>query len=157
MNDPIFTSALDLETRPTERRRVIVVISDGQVADDWTPFHKGSTIHSLKETRDRLVQRQIQMYGVAVGNALLDGPTSILHLYADATGGDVYRAPTENAMETAFSRITEQARHQYVLGYVSNNEVPGMLAVTRKIEVKVNRPGLKVNHRKSYLQYPPPK
>jgi hypothetical protein len=55
------------------------------------------------------------------------------------------------------SQIIVQARHQYVLSYVSNNEIPGMLAVNRKIEVKVNRSDVKVLHRKSYLQYPSPK
>src|SRR6266516_3912848 len=37
-------------------------------------------------------------------------PSSIPML---STGGDVYSGRTQNAMETAFSRITEQARHQY--------------------------------------------
>ncbi len=157
LNDPIFTSAVELEARPAERRKVILVVSDGQVADDWNPLvHESSIVHSFKETEDRLVQRQIQMYGIAVGNALAEGTTSILHAYADATGGDVYRGATQSAMETAFPKITEQARHQYVLSYVSNNKVPGTVAVTRKIEVKVRRPDLRVSHRKSYLQYPPP-
>ena len=53
------------------------------------------------------------LYGVALGITLLEGRTSILHTYAGSTGGDVYSGRTQNAMETAFSRITEQARHQY--------------------------------------------
>ena len=155
LNDPLFSAAIDLEGRPAEHRKVIMIISDGQVANPTTlPFQKGAEVHSLNETQERLVQRQIQVYGVAVGNALLEGPTSILHAYADATGGDVYRAPTQNSIEAAFPRITEQARHQYVLSYISNNEIPGLLPVNRKIEVRVNRPNLKVSHRQRYLQYP---
>jgi VWFA-related protein len=148
LNDALFRAALDLEERAPENRRVIVVISDGQVA--------GKTVHSLQETRDRLAQNQIQTYGVTVGMALLEGSTSILHSYADLTGGDVYGVRTQDAMEAAFFRIMEQARHQYVLGYVSNNETSGLLPVTRKIEVKA-RTGLSVFHRKSYLQYPQPR
>jgi VWFA-related protein len=147
LNDAMFTAATDLEKQPQERRRVILVISDGQVA--------GNTIHTLEETQDRLVRGQIQTYGVTVGMALLEGSSSIIHTYTSITGGDVYRARTQNAMETAFSRIMEQARHQYVLSYVSNNEVAGELPVPRKIDVEVRRSGLKVNHRKTYLQYPP--
>jgi hypothetical protein len=57
-------------------------------------------------------------------------------------------------MENAFSLITEQARHQYVLSYVSNNEIAGQLPVLRKLEVKTTKPGLRVHHRTEYLQYP---
>jgi hypothetical protein len=157
LNDPVFTAAEDLVGRAADRRKIIVIVSDGQVADDWSPVGKGSTVHSLDDTRNRLIERQIQVYGVALGNALFEGNSSILHAYATATGGDVYTARTQKAMDTALSQIIVQARHQYVLSYVSNNEIPGMLAVNRKIEVKVNRSDVKVLHRKSYLQYPSPK
>jgi len=149
LNDAVFTAARDLESRSADKRKIIVIISDGQAA--------GKPVHSLQDTRDRLVQSQIQFYGVAVGTALIEGPASILRAYADATGGDVYRARTQNAMETAFSRIMVQARHQYVISYVSNNEVPGLIAVPRQIVVKANRPDLKNIHRKSYLQFPRPR
>jgi hypothetical protein len=157
LNDPMFMAAMDLESRPADRRKVILVVSDGQVANPTgLPFQKGAEVHSNQETQDRLIQKQIQVYGVSVGNALLEGSGSVLNLYAGATGGDVYRAPTQSSMEAAFPRITEQARHQYVLSYVSNNEVAG-LPVNRNIEVKVNRPGVKVSHRQRYLQYSAPR
>jgi VWFA-related protein len=146
LNDALFEAALDLEKRKRETRKTVIVISDDQAA---------RAVHSLEETRDRLVQNQIQVYGVILGFGLLAGPTSILHAYAEATGGDVYSGRNQKAMETAFSQITEQARHQYVLGYVSNNEVKGRLPVVRKIEVKASRPSMNMSHRKSYLQYPP--
>jgi hypothetical protein len=83
----------------------------------------------------------------------LDLAGSVLGGFADATGGDIHSGRTQAGMDAAFARITEQARHQYVLSYVSNNEVAGRLPVWRKIEVRA-KPGLKVNHRKTYLQYP---
>jgi hypothetical protein len=43
----------------------------------------------------------------------------------------------------AFARIVEQARHQYVLAYISNSVVLGSSPVNRKIEVKTDRRGLK--------------
>lgn len=158
LNDPLFTAAADLATRSMERRKVIVILSDGQVTDGATLLSKGKTVHSLEYTRNQLVQDQIQVYGVAIGNALLEGPTSILHAYADATGGDVYRGRTQDALEEAITSIAEQARHQYVLSYASNNENTGPSPVTRKIEVKATSLSpLTVSHRKSYLQYPRPK
>ena len=77
---------------------------------------------------------------------------------AMSTSGRRKRGSSSTYVETderSDPTITEQARHQYVLGYVSNNEVRGELPVVRKIDVEVNRPGLSIHHRKSYLQYPP--
>jgi VWFA-related protein len=145
LDDAMFTAATELENRAPGKRRVIITISDGQVAHSE---------HSMEEARARLVGSQIQVYAITVGLGLIGGPTSSLRAYADATGGDVYGGRTQNDMESAFAHIAEQARHQYVLSYVSNNEVSGRLPVTRQIEVKVSRPGLTVRHRQSYLQYP---
>jgi len=150
LNDPLFMSAVDLNKRPPEQRKVVIIISDGQIPEDNTK----KQVHTMKRTKDQLVLDQIQVYGVAMGNALLEGPTSILHMYANATGGDVYRGRDRYAIEENLSKITEQARREYVLGYVSNNEIRGLLPVNRKIEVKVLTPDLNVHHRKSYLQYP---
>src|SRR5262245_9928098 len=142
-------AAVDLERRPKERRRIIIVISDGGVPDD-----NKRIVHTTSHTRDRLEFDQIQVYGIAVGNALLEGPTSILHFYASATGGDVYRGHDRYDIEDALTAITTQARREYVLGYVSNNEVHGLLPLTRKIKVEAIADDLKVHHRSSYLQYP---
>jgi Ca-activated chloride channel family protein len=158
LNDPLYAEASDLATRPMERRKVIMIISDGQVADGATLFSKGKAVHTFAHTRDRLVQDQVQVYAISMGNALLEGPSSILHAYAEATGGEVYGGRTQDSLESAIASITEQARRQYVLTYVSNNENSGLLPVTRKIEVKAtSQSPLTVSHRKSYLQYPRPK
>jgi hypothetical protein len=77
-----------------------------------------------------------------------------LTAYAQATGGDVFGGGSTTAMERGFANITEQARNQYVLGYVSNNEVRGRAAVFRDIEVRTRNPNLRVTHRKGYMQYP---
>ena len=53
-----------------------------------------------------------------------------------------------------YSRATEQARNQYIIGYLSNNKPPGDEAVFRNIEIKMARAGLEVMHRKGYFQYP---
>jgi hypothetical protein len=50
-----------------------------------------------------------------------------------ATGGDVYAGTSTKSIEAAFNRIVEQARYQYVLGYVSNN--PAEAATFRTITV----------------------
>jgi VWFA-related protein len=144
-NDAVFTASRDLEKRSPDYRKIIVAVSDGQDA-------KG--IFQAQDILPRLVRDQIQFYAVTVSVPVMDRVMSTLSSYANATGGDVYSGRTEKGMQNAFARITEQARHQYVLSYVSNNELTGSLPVQRKIEVKADRPGLKLHHRSEYLQYP---
>jgi Ca-activated chloride channel family protein len=145
LNDALFTAASDLEKRPEENRKILVVVSDGQTA------HSGVAVD---QARDRLVKDKIQVYAVTVGIGILGGSVSELQSYAGSTGGDVYDGRSQTAMENAFASIGEQARYQYVLSYVSSNEVVGAESVVRKIEVKTTNPQLKINHRKTYVQYP---
>lgn len=146
LNDALFAAAEDLEKRGPNNRKIIIAISDEQTA-------KSS---SLRLIRDQLIRHNIQFYGVTVGMPLMDEGISPLHTYAYATGGDVYSGKTRDGMETAFAQITELSRHEYVLTYVSNNEVSDLLPVMRKIEVQTTTPDLKINHRSSYWQYPQP-
>jgi hypothetical protein len=145
---PLFTAATDLEARPVGRRKMIVVFTAGS---------GGEGNRSVEEIRERLGHAQVHMYVVLVGHFFTVAPTSDLRKYAEPTGGDVYRVTDDDratALPTTFARIIEQARHQYVLTYVSNNVVPGPLPVNRKIEVKTNRRGLKSSYRTGYLQHP---
>jgi hypothetical protein len=82
------------------------------------------------------------------------GSFGILSDYARAAGGEVYPGTSTKSVETALTAITEQARYQYVLGYVSTNET--RLAVSRTIEVKTKSSDLTVTHRSGYVQYPKP-
>ena len=145
LHDAVFEAALALEARPKDHRKIILLVSDGQVS--------GYT-HSMQETTERLLKSQIQVYAVGLDFSVLEGRFGVLSSYARATGGALYNSVTTNGIESAFNRITEQARNQYVLGYMSNNEVPGLEPVFRTIEVRSRNPKLTVTHRKGYLQFP---
>jgi len=146
LHDAIFEAADQLRTRSENRRKIILLVSDGQV--------RGSNKHSLEKNTDFLLQNGIQVYSVSVDFALLEGSLSALNSYARATGGDVFGGDSAKEMETAFSRITEQARNQYVLGYLSDNKPRKTGGVFREITVKASRQDLKVTHRKGYIQFP---
>lgn len=143
MHDAIHDAALALQSRPANRRRIIVVISDGKDI--------GST-HTLAENTDLLLNQEIQFYAVSMSFATF-GSFGLLSDYARATGGDAYPGTSTTSLETAFNQITEQARNQYILGYVSNNTA-GESAVFRKIEVRMRSPKHKATYRKGYMQYP---
>lgn len=155
MHSAIHEAATALQERDPERQRIILLISDGTVSEPQTSVIPGRTINSFDKNVDLLLKNQIQVYSVDARSALLEKPSGMLDAYAKATGGDVYGGGDESDMAFALRRITEQARTQYVLGYVSTN-TPTRLGINRKIEVKVGDPDqrLKVNHRRGYLQLP---
>jgi hypothetical protein len=66
---------------------------------------------------------------------------------SDETGG--FAAINSNDFSSAFERIQKENSSYYVLGYYPTNERrDGRL---RKIEVRVNRPGIEVRYRKGYV------
>lgn len=146
LHDAIFEAADQLRARSDDRRKIIFIVSDGQVS--------GANKHSLEKNTDFLVQNGIQVYAVSTDFALREGNLGVLSSYARATGGDVYGGGSTKDMEMAFSKITEQARNQYVLGYLSSNKPRKVGGIFREINVRANRPNVKVTHRKGYIQLP---
>jgi VWFA-related protein len=146
LHDAIYDAAMALRDRPRDRRKLIMIISDGQIS--------GTNKQTLEKNIDLLLRHDIQVYAVATDFALLEGSYGALGAYARATGGDTFNGASVKSMETAFSRITEQSRNQYILGYYSSNTVPGILAVQREITVRTAFSNQKVIHRRGYLQYP---
>jgi len=74
-----------------------------------------------------------------------------LHALADKTGGRLYQANDTRQLDDAFTRIAEELRRQYTLGYypkassVSDGE-------RRAIRVRVRQPNLAVKARNSYVK-----
>ena len=112
----------------------------------------GQNDHSYEEITNLLLRDEIQLYAVTQDSGALEGRFGVLSALANATGGESFRGLTTNSMESAFARITEQARNQYVLGYVSTNEPVGGLPTIRTIEVRGRDPKWKITHRKGYTQ-----
>lgn len=143
--DALHEAAKALENRPTGRRRIIFIVSDGRVTAD-------RNTHNFDEITDLLLRDNIELYSVNTDTDPIDRKFGVLGSLTRATGGDEYRGLNTAAMENAFSRITEQARNQYVLGYHSTNELHGAVPVVRTIEVKGRNPKWDIKHRKGYTQ-----
>ncbi|CAN5370271.1 hypothetical protein BH23ACI1_BH23ACI1_28900 [soil metagenome] len=75
-----------------------------------------------------------------------------LRVLADLTGG--IAVINQNDFSRALRRIDNETSDYYVLGYVSSN--PDPLKKRRRIEVKVNRPGVHLMHRTEYTLRRPP-
>jgi VWFA-related protein len=157
LNDAILQAALDLSRREPTRRKVIFVVSDG------TEYRSSATYGEVLKV---LLTNQISVYAVGVGGAAIPGygqaqkihiPKTglygdILPRYAVATGGEVLNELNQSAIEQAYSRLTEEARNQYTIGYTTRATPSSQY---RDIEVRIDKPGLKVTAKQGYYPLPP--
>jgi Ca-activated chloride channel homolog len=141
LDDAVYTSAQLLRDRGRDRRKIIVLISDGQ---NGIRANKVSYDDAVKE----LLRTGISVYSVAVGSAFFDRKFNRLVNYAHASGGEVYFAAKQNTMEELYAQVTEEARHQYTLAYSPSGTDKGK--DYHEIDVRVERPGLKVVARQGY-------
>jgi len=152
LNDAILAAAKELSTRPKGRRRIIYVVSDGK--------ENGSKA-TLKEVLRYLETNKIAVYGTAVGTSALWGEgfisrlhlpftmyDNILYAYTAATGGTLDSERGTDGIEKSYARIAEEARTQYTLGYLSHESIYD--SKFRKIEVRLDRPGLEVIAKRGY-------
>jgi len=143
LDDAVHYAAEMLRPRSKERRKIIVVVSDG------TNDHHNQW--SFNNTLQLLFSANVTVYAVSV-----DSPADVLALrgagrlsqYATPTGGDVIAASSPNRMEALYSKLVEEARNQYTLGFDPTNTVGHGNCHT--IEVRVERPGLNVTARRGY-------
>ncbi len=78
-----------------------------------------------------------------------------LHGLAEKTGGRLYQANDSAQLAQAFSRIAEELRRQYSLGYYPQNYSQSSAAQSgerREIKVRVHQPNLAVRARDSYAR-----
>jgi VWFA-related protein len=108
-----------------------------------------------------LETNQVAVYGTLVGDSTRwgEGYMSRFHLpftmydnllakYTLATGGTLDSERGLNGIERSYGKITEEARNQYTLGYLSHE--PMIDGKFRKIDVRVDRPGLEVIAKTGY-------
>jgi Ca-activated chloride channel family protein len=76
------------------------------------------------------------------------GADEYLQQLADMSGGIVERADKLGDLKAAFGRIADELRHQYLLGYYPTNKQKD--DKSRKISVRVVRPGVVVRARPAY-------
>jgi VWFA-related protein len=152
LNDAVLAAAKELSTRPQGRRRMIYVISDGKEYGSKATY---------KDVLHYVQANKIAVYGTLVGDSARwgEGYVSRLHLpftmydnrlagYVLATGGVLDAEGSMNGIEKSYAKVTEEARNQYTLVYSSHE--PLIDGKYRKIEVRVNRPGVEVVAKKGY-------
>lgn len=160
LNDAILRASLDLSRREKGeqgvRRRIIFVISNGR--------EYRSSAH-YEDVRRVLLSQNITVYALGVDTAALPiydklnrvrvpgfGYGDVLPKYVSDTGGDMFAEFDRQAIDAAYTKITEVARNQYTLGY-NTRATPS--SSYRLIEVRVHRPNLVVRAKEGYFPLPP--
>ena len=140
VDDAIHAAAQLLRGRDRERRKVIILVSDGVDARTNT--------YNYDQTLALLLSADVSVYAVGTDAALLRRGASPLSRYARATGGDTYFVNNAPALSRAYAQVAEEARHQYTLAYVPTGT--DRTQNYHSIEVRVRRPGLEVLSRDGY-------
>ncbi len=147
IDDAVFTAAQELRRRSRNRRKVIVMISNGQNA----PGNR----NSYESTLEAILSSEIVVYGIAQGTALLYRKMNSLTKYAHSTGGAVFYPVKSGSFPGTYQKIAQMARNQYVLGYVPQNDVEKV--TFRRISVRIKNKEIKagnVRNRKGYYSVP---
>jgi VWFA-related protein len=146
INDAVYAAARILRDRPTDRRKVIFLISDGVES-------KGNT-YKFNDTKNMLLSANVTVYSIGVGTSVIDRVNNVIAKLANATGGDFFYAANREALENLYSRISDEARNQYVLYYSPDHK--DRVVTYHSIEVRVRLPGLDVHARDGYYSAPTP-
>jgi Ca-activated chloride channel family protein len=141
LDDAVHSAALLLRDRGSDRRKLVLLISDGE---NGKQFNK----HGYEDTLGELLRSNISVFSLAVGSNEYRKRFSRLVNYANDSGGDIYYAAASRSMERLYARITEEARHEYTLAYVPTGN--SKRSAYHAVEVHVTRPGLTVKTRRGY-------
>jgi len=144
LDDAIHTAAELLHDRGASRRKIILLISDGLNGPEFNR-------HRYPSTLEALLHDNISVYSLAVGHSRKRKFSRLVD-YANDSGGDIYYAVQSAAMEKLYSRITEEARHEYTLAYVPRGN--NRNANYHKVEVRTLREGVTIKTRQGYYTGP---
>jgi Ca-activated chloride channel homolog len=140
-----IVKAADALTQRAERRRAILVVSDG--ADTKS---KASLDQAARKTLDA----NALIYAVDMSDRAVfkserkDNGAEVMKMLATKTGGRFIATPGGAGLRDAFAGTVEELRRQYTLTYESTNEK--LDGKWRAIEVRLARPGLNVRARQGY-------
>ena len=131
-----------------EGRRVVLVFTDGEDTASRTGF---------KSVLERARDEEVMVYSIGLESEFFNGmrvvktrPSRDLRKISDETGGGYFELLNTVDLAPTFSRVAQELRSQYLIGFAP----VALDGKVHKLDVKVNRPGMIVRARKSYLAAP---
>ena len=146
LNDGIAASLDAL--KGIEGRRVVLVFTDGEDTASRAGF---------KTVLERARDEEVMVYSIGLESEFFNGmrvvktrPSRDLRKISDETGGGYFELLKTVDLAPTFSRVAQELRSQYLIGFAP----VALDGKVHKLDVKVNRPGMIVRARKSYLAAP---
>jgi Ca-activated chloride channel family protein len=146
LNDAIAASLDAL--KGVDGRRVVLVFTDGEDTSSRIGF---------KTVLERARDEEVMVYSIGLESEYFNGmrvvrsrPARDLRRISDETGGGYFELQKTDELAPTFTRVAQELRSQYLIGFAPvalDNRV-------HKLEVRVNKPGMTVRARKSYLAAP---
>ncbi|GAB4370759.1 MAG: hypothetical protein Kow0062_05740 [Acidobacteriota bacterium] len=152
--DAVATAAAVLDRNTGERRKIVVVLSDGR--DAARTRWKQASLRSIDDVIGAAHRADVLVYTVGLGANLefeesIVGDLStadVLRRIARSTGGRFERLEGVDDLDAAFARILADARHLYAIAF--RPRPARRDGEWHRIEVEVARRGLRVRAREGY-------
>jgi Ca-activated chloride channel family protein len=141
--DAFYLAARRLEGR--QGRKVIVIITDGGDTTSSTTFHQALEAAQLA---DAVIYSIIVVPITSDAGRNLGGENALRTMSA-STGGLAFMQYSDQDMDLTFREIERDLRIQYLIGFYPQG-LPATKERFRKIELRVNRPGLRVLARSGF-------
>jgi Ca-activated chloride channel family protein len=143
LNDAIGASLDAL--KDVDGRRVVLVFTDGEDTSSRTKF---GTV--LERSRDE----EVMVYSIGLESEYFNGvrvvrsrPSRDLRRISEETGGGYFELSQTADLAPTFSRVATELRSQYLIAFTPS----ALDGKVHKLDVRVNRPGMTVRARRSYL------
>jgi len=143
LNDAVYKAGELLSRRP-EKRRAIVVLSDG--ADTMSGKTADKALKAAMAVNATIYT--VDMSASEDISAAKRQNQNVLKNFAEKTGGKFVATPGGLAMREAFKRIAEELGVQYTITYSPTNTVKD--GKWRALELRVSKPNLTIRTRKGY-------
>ena len=155
--DEAITSLL-----PQEGRRVVLAFTDGQD----NPMNLRLNNRSVMDVMRRAQEEDVMVYAIGLesmtpsgggrqspfggggfGGGMIQRPDPGLAVIAAETGGGYFELTRAEDLASTFARVADELHRQYALGF----DPPKLDGKMHKLEVRINKPGMKARARKNYL------
>ncbi len=141
--DAILLGSRELEKR--QGRKVMIIVTDGDDTFSKTTSHEALEAAQLADAT--IYPIVVMPIANEAGRSI--GGEHVLTFMAEGTGGRTFLPTLGTELDKAFSEIVAELRTQYMLGFYPHG-VPPTNDRFHKLEVRLNRPDLRVSARNGY-------
>ncbi len=136
LHDAIIASVGMIQ--PAGGRRALILLSDG--VDRYSHATASDALEAARRA-------DVLIYPIAIGATR----PPLFPEIAALTGGQSFLLGDPRRIDRTLSTIADELRHQYLLGYTPSRPMTPARPEWRAIDVRVNRPGVRVRARDGYL------